>query len=105
MDRRAFLSNMRSNMCATTHASTTCACTLDRRADAPVRTRNHRCRQTSRLTTAHDLHACEEAVAVSSEDASAIVARHVLPSEAGPGLRGSALAHRWRSSIWPYNVH
>ncbi len=71
---------------------------------AYAQARRHRWYMTSRLITLNDLYAFDPNVTVDPELFTDIVGRHFKQPEAGLGFDGSAVAHMWRTMIWPNNL-
>jgi hypothetical protein len=66
--------------------------------------RQHRWYMTSRLITLNDLYAFDPNVAVDPELFTDIIGRHFKHPPEGLGFDGSAVAHMWRTMIWPNNL-
>ena len=59
---------------------------------------------TSRLITLNDLYAFDPNVHVQAEEFEDIIGRHFKQPKEGLGFDGSAVAHMWRTMIWPNNL-
>ncbi len=66
--------------------------------------RRHRWYMTSRLITLNDLYSFDPNVTVDPEQFTDIIGRHFKQPEEGLGFDNSAVAHMWRSMIWPNNL-
>ena len=66
--------------------------------------RKHRWYMTSRLITLNDLYAFDPNVQVKPEEFEDLVGRHFKQPKEGLGFDGSAVAHMWRTMIWPNNL-
>jgi hypothetical protein len=66
--------------------------------------RKHRWYMTSRLITLNDLYAFDPSVTVDLEEFADIIGRHFKQPAEGLGFDGSAVAHMWRTMIWPNNL-
>jgi hypothetical protein len=66
--------------------------------------RKHRWYMTSRLITLNDLYAFDPTVTVDLEEFADIIGRHFKQPAEGLGFDGSAVAHMWRTMIWPNNL-
>ncbi len=66
--------------------------------------RKHRWYMTSRLITLNDLYAFDPTVTVDLEEFTDIIGRHFRQPAEGLGFDGSAVAHMWRTMIWPNNL-
>jgi len=64
----------------------------------------HRWYMTARLITLNDLYAFDPDVSVEIEEFTDIVGRHFKQPAEGLGFDGSAVAHMWRTMIWPNNL-
>jgi HD domain len=71
---------------------------------AYVEARKHRWYMTSRLITLNDLYAFDPTVTVDLEEFADIIGRHFKQPAEGLGFDGSAVAHMWRTMIWPNNL-
>jgi hypothetical protein len=71
---------------------------------AYAQARHHRWYMTSRLITLNDLYAFDPNVTVDPELFTDIIGRHFKQPEEGLGFDGSAVAHMWRTMIWPNNL-
>jgi len=65
--------------------------------------RAHKWYMTARLITLNDLYAFDPNVKVSLETFTDIIGRNFRQPKEGLGFDGSAVAHMWRSIIWPNN--
>jgi hypothetical protein len=65
--------------------------------------RRHRWYMTSRLITINDLYSFDPSVVVDFDDFEDVVGRHFRQPAEGLGFDGSAVAHMWRTMIWPNN--
>ncbi len=66
--------------------------------------RRHRWYMTSRLITLNDLYSFDPSVTVDPEQFTDIIGRHFKQPKEGLGFDGSAVAHMWRTMIWPNNL-
>jgi HD domain len=66
--------------------------------------RTHRWYMTARLITLHDLYAFDPDTRVEPEEFADIIGRHFKQPTEGLGFDGSAVAHMWRTMIWPNNL-
>jgi hypothetical protein len=66
--------------------------------------RQHRWYMTSRLITLNDLYSFDPSVTVDPELFTDIIGRHFKQPKEGLGFDGSAVAHMWRTMIWPNNL-
>jgi hypothetical protein len=71
---------------------------------AYVQARQHRWYMTSRLITLNDLYSFDPSVTVDPEMFTDIIGRHFKQPEEGLGFDASAVAHMWRTMIWPNNL-
>lgn len=71
---------------------------------AYAQARQHRWYMTSRLITLNDLYSFDPNVAVDPEVFTDIIGRHFRQPKEGLGFDGSAVAHMWRTMIWPNNL-
>jgi len=65
--------------------------------------RAHRWYMTSRLITIYDVYSFQEGVDVDPEIFTDIIGRNFREPDDGLGFDGSAVAHMWRTMIWPNN--
>ena len=65
--------------------------------------RKHRWYMTSRLITIHDIYAFQDGVDIDPAIFTDIIGRHFREPQEGLGFDGSAVAHMWRTMIWPNN--
>jgi hypothetical protein len=65
--------------------------------------RNHRWYMTSRLITIYDIYAFQDGVDIDPAIFTDIIGRHFREPEEGLGFDNSAVAHMWRTMIWPNN--
>jgi len=65
--------------------------------------RAHRWYMTSRLITIFDIYSFEEGVTIDPDEFTDIIGRNFREPEEGLGFDGSAVAHMWRTMIWPNN--
>jgi hypothetical protein len=66
--------------------------------------RKHRWYMSARLVTLYDIYFFEKSEAVDPELFTDIIGRHFKQPKEGLGFDGSAVAHMWRSAIWPNNA-
>jgi hypothetical protein len=66
--------------------------------------RTHRWYMTARLITLNDLYAFDPNARVDPEEFTDIIGRHFKQPVEGLGFDGSAVAHMWRTMIWPNNL-
>jgi hypothetical protein len=71
---------------------------------AYTQARQHRWYMTSRLITLNDLYSFDPSVTVDPELFTDIIGRHFKQPQEGLGFDGSAVAHMWRTMIWPNNL-
>jgi hypothetical protein len=71
---------------------------------AYAQARQHRWYMTSRLITLNDLYSFDPSVIVDPELFTDIIGRHFKQPHEGLGFDGSAVAHMWRTMIWPNNL-
>jgi len=71
---------------------------------AYAQARQHRWYMTSRLITLNDLYSFDPNVTVDPELFTDIIGRHFKQPPEGLGFDGSAVAHMWRTMIWPNNL-
>jgi hypothetical protein len=65
--------------------------------------RQHRWYMTSRLITINDIYSFDPDVVVDFDEFEDVVGRNFRQPGAGLGFDGSAVAHMWRTMIWPNN--
>jgi hypothetical protein len=65
--------------------------------------RAHRWYMSARLITLNDLYAFDPSVSVTLDPFIDVIGRHFRQPPEGLGFDGSAVAHMWRSIIWPNN--
>ncbi len=65
--------------------------------------RNHKWYMTSRLVTIYDTYFFQDTPVPEPEIFTDIIGRHFRQPEQGLGFDGSAVAHMWRTAIWPNN--
>ncbi|MDP3737670.1 MAG: HD domain-containing protein [Hyphomonadaceae bacterium] len=65
--------------------------------------RRHRWYMSSRLVTLYDVYFFEKSEPVDPNIFTDIIGRHFKQPEEGLGFDGSAVAHMWRTMIWPNN--
>jgi hypothetical protein len=71
---------------------------------AYTQARQHRWYMTSRFITLNDLYSFDPSVTVDPELFTDIIGRHFKQPHEGLGFDGSAVAHMWRTMIWPNNL-
>jgi hypothetical protein len=65
--------------------------------------RSHRWYMSARLVTLYDLYSFGHDIDIDPDDFTDIIGRHFREPREGLGFDGSAVAHMWRSMIWPNN--
>lgn len=65
--------------------------------------RRHRWYMTSRLVTINDIYSFDPNVVVDFDEFEDLVGRNFRQPREGLGFDGSAVAHMWRTMIWPNN--
>ena len=65
--------------------------------------RQHRWYMTSRLITVNDIYSFDPDAVVDYDEFEDVVGRNFRQPEEGLGFDGSAVAHMWRTMIWPNN--
>jgi hypothetical protein len=65
--------------------------------------RHHRWYMTSRLVTINDIYSFDPNVVVEFDEFEDLVGRNFRQPREGLGFDGSAVAHMWRTMIWPNN--
>ena len=65
--------------------------------------RRHRWYMTSRLVTINDIYSFDPDAAVDYDEFEDVVGRNFRQPRDGLGFDGSAVAHMWRTMIWPNN--
>ncbi len=65
--------------------------------------RRHRWYMTSRLVTINDVYSFDPSVVVDFDEFEDLVGRNFRQPREGLGFDGSAVAHMWRTMIWPNN--
>jgi hypothetical protein len=65
--------------------------------------RQHRWYMTSRLITINDIYSFDPNVAVDFDEFEDVIGRNFRQPAEGLGFDGSAVAHMWRTMIWPNN--
>jgi hypothetical protein len=65
--------------------------------------RNHKWYMTSRLITIYDVYSFQDGVEVDPQIFTDIIGRNFREPKQGLGFDGSAVAHMWRTMIWPNN--
>ncbi|HEY0748245.1 MAG TPA: hypothetical protein VGD63_16200 [Steroidobacteraceae bacterium] len=66
--------------------------------------RKHRWYMSARLITLYDIYFFEKSAPIDLEIFTDIIGRHFKQPREGLGFDGSAVAHMWRSAIWPNNA-
>jgi hypothetical protein len=66
--------------------------------------RKHRWYMSARLVTLNDIYFFEKSEPIDPELFTDIIGRHFKQPREGLGFDGSAVAHMWRSAIWPNNA-
>jgi hypothetical protein len=66
--------------------------------------RKHRWYMSARLVTLNDIYFFEKSEPIDPELFADIIGRHFKQPREGLGFDGSAVAHMWRTAIWPNNA-